>query len=76
MIEHCITSFKNKTENKIFKTYITDSLQAIANMYHKTHGGNGEFIVKRYYDIINPPKSKKEETAEDIIARIKKKLGS
>ena len=76
MIEHCITSFKNKTENDIFRTYITDTLQAIANMYHKTHGGNGEIITKRYFEMIHPPKPKKEETAEDIIKRIKNKIGS
>ena len=76
VIEHCISSFKNKTHEEMYRVYITDSIQAITNMYHKAHGGNGEAVVKRYYDIIHPSEPKKEETADDIIDRIKKKLGN
>lgn len=60
----------------MYRVYITDSIQAITNMYHKAHGGNGEAVVKRYYDLIHPSEPKKEETADDIIDRIKKKLGN
>ena len=75
VIEHCITSFKNKTQMEMYRIYVTDSMQALANMYSKTHGGTSEIIPKRFYELIHPPKVKEEETAEDIIDRIKKKLG-
>ena len=75
VIEHCISSFKNKSEHEIYKTYVTDALQAIANMYSKAHGGSGDVVTQRYFDLIHPAKPKKEETAEDIIERIKRKLG-
>ena len=55
---------------------MTDSIQAITNMYNKAHGGDGETVTKRYFDIIHPSEPKKQETAEEIIDRIKKKLGS
>ena len=60
----------------MFRVYVTDSIQAITNMYNKAHGGNGEAIKTRYYDLIHPSQPKKEETAEEIISRINKKLGS
>ena len=75
VIEHCITSFKNKAQMEMYRIYITDSMQTLANMYNKAHGGTGEAIQKRFYDLIHPPKVKEEETAENIIDRIKKKLG-
>ena len=45
-------------------------------MYNKAHGGNGEVMTKRFFDLIHPSKPKKEETADEIIDRIKKKLGN
>ena len=60
----------------MFNIYVTDCLQAITNMVNKAYGGNGEAITSRYYDIIHPKTPKKEETADDIINRIKKKIGS
>lgn len=60
----------------MFRVYVTDSLQSITNMYNKAHGGNGEVVIKRFFDLIHPSKPKKEETADEIIDRIKKKLGN
>lgn len=60
----------------MFRVYVTDSLQSITNMYNKAHGGNGEVVTKRFFDLIHPSKPKKEETADEIIDRIKKKLGN
>ena len=59
----------------MYEIYMTDCLQAITNMYNKAHGGNGETVNKRFYDILNPPKEN-NETPEQIIERIKKKLGN
>ena len=74
MIEHCISSFKNSQEEKAFRIYVTDAGYQIANALGKFYGG-GELMSKRYFDIIKEAKEPvKQESGEEIIARIKKKL--
>lgn len=75
VIEHCITSFKNKKQNEAYKIYMSDAMFTLVNGYGKTHGASDNLIKERYIEIIAPPKENvKEETAEDIINRIKKGL--
>jgi len=60
VIEHCIAAFKKSQEEFLFRVYVTDALKLLTQ------------CNARYYDIITP---KEEENADDIIARIRKKLG-
>ena len=46
----------------------------MVNCYGRTYGVQGEIIEKRFIDVLEPPKPKKEESAEDVINRIKRKL--
>ena len=69
---------KRQSEEKAFRIYITDSLQAITNNTSNfvvpgagavEHGAK---INKRFEDILGnkPQKEEKQETAEDVINRI------
>ena len=74
MIEHCISLFKNKQETKAFQNYIADVGYVIANSLGKRWGAKEDLIPVRYKDISIPKKPKKQETKEEIIDRIRKKL--
>ena len=74
VIEHCISVFKNMQDEKAFRIYMTDVGYQLSNFIGKIYGASGDLVKSRYCDIIQPAKPKKEETAEDIITRIRKKL--
>lgn len=71
-MEHCVSSFLEIQRNKAYKIYITDCLYSIANMYSATHGVE-QAITKRFAEILEPKKQEKEETADDIISRMREK---
>jgi len=71
-MEHCVSSFLEIQREKAYKIYVTDCLYSIANMYSASHGGE-QAITKRFADILEVKKQEKEETAEDIIARMRDK---
>lgn len=74
MIDHCISLFKNKQETKRFQNYIADVGYVIANTLGKRWGAKEDLMPVRYKDISGTKKPKKEETKEEIIDRIRKKL--
>lgn len=74
MIEHCISLFKNKQETIKYQNYIADVGYVIANTLGKRWGAKEDLILARYKDISGTKKPKKEETKEEIINRIRKKL--
>jgi len=74
VIEHCISLFKNKQETKTFQNYIADVGYVIANTLGNRWGAKEDLILVRYKDISISKKPKKEETKEEIIDRIRKKL--
>lgn len=76
MIEHCISSFKNKKQNEAYKIYMSDSIYAITNGMYRYFGAKEDKITTRYYDMINPIVEKKIESEDEVIARIRKKLGA
>ena len=71
-MEHCVSSFLEIQKDKAYKIYITDCLYSIINMYSASHGGE-QVITKRFAEILEPQKQEKEETAEEIIARMRNK---
>ena len=76
VIEHCMSLFKKKQEEKAYKIYMSDVGFALANMMGKRICGLKEDIIqKRFADAMIPPEQEKEpETEQEIIARISKKL--
>ena len=77
MIEHCISSFKNKQEEKAYKYYMSDVGFQITNAFGKVFGSKDDLIRERFADIMKTTEKnepEKAETQEDIIARIRKKL--
>jgi hypothetical protein len=72
VVEHCISAFLEIQKEKAYKIYITDCLFSITNMYSVTHGGK-EPVSKRFAEILIQEKPKKEETADDIISRMREK---
>lgn len=75
-MEHCISLFKKRQEEKAYKIYMSDVGFVLANMVgRRICGMKDDIIQKRFAEMVNPTKEEKEpETEEQIIARISKKL--
>ena len=59
MKDFCIALYKKRTEDEIYRVYVTDCLQMISENTANQVGG--KFIQKRYYDILNPPPAETSE---------------
>ena len=80
VIDHCVSRLNLEAEEKLYRMYITDALKAISENT-SAFMKNGKSISVRYTDLLNRMKTKEsdedsEEKADEIISRIKKKLGS
>lgn len=65
VIEHVITEYKIESEEKFYKTYITDLLKTLAEINNITVSG-------RFIDLLNvspEPEKTGDEIAKDIIER-------
>ena len=79
VIDHCISRLSLDSEEKFLKVYITDALKLISENTACLNK-NGRVMTKRFVDFMNETKSKKKkkedkESAEEIISKIKTKLG-
>lgn len=74
MIEHCISSFKNKQDLKAYRIYMSDVGFQLTNSFGKVFGSKEDLISERLVNILSPAEEKPEETEEEIIARIRRKL--
>ena len=72
VIEHCISSFKNKKQVEALTIYVTDCLYTIAN---GIYGGGNKAIKDRFCNLTKEEVEPKE-SEDDIINRIKQKLGN
>lgn len=75
MIEHCISAFSQRQEEKAFWIYVTDALKVISE--NTAEGERRTAMAKRWFDVIEPPEEKKPEetrSAEEIITDLKKRL--
>lgn len=73
VMDHCISAFQKEQEEKAFKIYLSDAVMAIAENTMRFAGGSK--MSSRFFDIINVKKqAKQEETADEIILRIKGKI--
>ncbi len=68
VVDHCISRYKHKQEEKEYRAYITDSLMTICNNFATAWGG--EKITVRYVDLRKPIDTRTgDEIALDIIKR-------
>ena len=65
VIQHCISLFQEEDEVQSYRIFVTELLSSIAQ-------GMGGQIRTRYVDLLYP---KEEQSADDIINRIKEGLG-
>lgn len=63
---------RQKSEEKIFRVYVTDSIKAIARNTAPIAGKDGLLLNQRYIEIIDDQKPEEEpkESAEQIKSRI------
>lgn len=55
MIEHCISAFRQKQEERIFRVYVTDCLKALC----RSDGA-------RFWDLIKPTKDEGQTEVETV----------
>lgn len=73
VMDHCISAFKQRQEEKLLRVYITDTLKAIAENTRRLAGGYS--ITNRFYDLAYTKRTKvSDESADEIILRIKQKV--
>lgn len=71
MIDFCIALFKKEQQEKTVKIYIAECLRCITENTAKNV--QGSYITLKLDEILNP-KPKKEQSADSVIDKIKKKL--
>lgn len=75
MVQHCISSIRKRTYERLYKAYVTDVMKAMAEMIASL--GGGHLSLPRWYELDEkrgkPPKE--ERTADEIINDIFTKLG-
>lgn len=67
VIEHCVSAFSKKQEEKAYKNYIANAVYSLANQYSLSHGGQ-MVIEKQYHELFEKPKQM--ESADAIKKRI------
>ena len=69
VLKRCISLYRKKKEELLYRTYVTDMLMALVN-------STGRFKAeKRFVDTLPKIKKEKEKTAEEIVADVIKKAG-
>lgn len=63
---------KQDSENEVYRVYVAENLRIIGENTAKSVGGN--YMPAKFTEIINPKPPEKEESAEEVIARIKNKV--
>jgi hypothetical protein len=82
VIDYCVSALKKKKEEFLYRTYVTDALQAIASNTAHYVGESGIVMTSRYAEKAlslkennkGKPKKEKTITAEEVIDNLKNKL--
>ena len=73
VIEHCISEYLKRREEKLYRIYVTDALKAIAeNTMHYVGAGEmieyGSSLNMRWIDVLEPPQIVKDDrTCKEIV---------
>lgn len=74
IVDHCVSLFNNKAKERLYQTYITDTLKCLNDNLAKVIGGSS--IKARYYDLLEAGSQKEsEKTGDEIALEIIKKAG-
>ncbi len=74
MVDYCISRYKHKQEEKLFRAYVTDALMHAVNNLAQAFGGNQ--ITTSYKDLMKPQDTRSgDEIAVDVIQRAGLTLG-
>ena len=74
IVDHCVSLFNNRAKERLFRTYITDTLKCLNDNLAKVIGGSS--IKARYYDLLEAGSQKEsEKTGDEIALEIIKKAG-
>ena len=79
-MEHCVSVWKRKQEERGFRVYLTDALKTLTGNTAAPAsfvGGEGLVLSMRYADTLEkqgPKEPAEERTAEEIIEHIRSKL--
>lgn len=68
-MQHCLMEHRERMKDRNRQIYITDALKLIAE--NTARMAKGQVLTKRYIELSEPPKRKKEETAEDILQKVR-----
>lgn len=72
MIDHCVSAFSKKQQEKLYKMYLTDALKVIgentAGVDHRSS------MTKRWIDLAEPKMVKETRKPEEIISDFKRRL--
>lgn len=66
IVEHCISLFNKRAEERLYRIYMTDMTRLIFNFI----AGKGNAISERYADWIDNKPKKPEKTGDEIAAEI------
>lgn len=75
MIDHCISSFLQRQEDRLYRTYVTDSLKIMSENIAKYIGGS--YMPERFAKVYEPREKrpeKDEKTEEEVINDIDARL--
>ena len=66
VIEHCVSEYLKRREEKLYRIYVTDALKAIAENTTHYLGANevidyGSSLSTRWIDVLEPPQPIKED---------------
>lgn len=74
IVDHCVSLFNNKAKERLYQTYITDTLKCLNDNLAKVIGGTS--IKARYYDLLEAGSQKEsEKTGDEIALEIIRKAG-
>jgi hypothetical protein len=68
IVEHCIASYNRRTEERMYRIYMTDILNALNTNFAKYFGGS--MYKERYADWIDTAPKEKEKSGDEIAAEI------
>ena len=71
ILRYAAEKIKAAEQEEIYKIYVTDSLKMIVE---NTAKFGGSVLNSRYYDLAHPKMDVPEESADEIISRMKNKL--
>lgn len=70
VVDYCISRYKHKQEEKLYRAYVSDALMHITNNLSHAFGGNR--ITQRYTDLMKPQDTR---TGDDIAVDVMQRAG-